>query len=242
MTLKRTLTRYSKYYLYKYQVYRLIPGWSLKFIGHMAGVSKWIKNHRNLPFSDFPTRKFNYDKRFELYQYVIDNEIKGSPVEYLEFGVSTGGSFRWWLEHETNPDSYFHGFDTFSGLPEDWGQFKKGDMSNGNEPPVIDDNRHKFYQGLFQQTLYDFLDNFKSDKKKVIHLDADLYSATLFVLTLISPFLKKGDILLFDEFNVPMHEYKAFQEWVDSFYVEYTPIGEVNNYLQVAIRIDKDLR
>ena len=31
-------------------------------------------------------------------------------------------------------------------------------------------------------------------------MDADLYSATLFTLTSFAPFLKKGDIILFDEF------------------------------------------
>jgi hypothetical protein len=146
-------------------------------------------------------------------------------------------SFKWWVENLKNENARFYGFDTFTGLPEDWGHFKKGDMSNGNEPPKIEDNRHQFYQGLFQTTLPDFLKTYNNDRMKVIHLDADIYTATLFVLTSLSPFLRKGDILLFDEFNVPMHEYKAFTEWISSFYLDYTVIGEVNNYFQVAIRI-----
>ncbi|PKR80466.1 hypothetical protein CW751_08805 [Brumimicrobium salinarum] len=156
----------------------------------------------------------------------------------MEFGVAKGQSFKWWIEHIEHDDSFFYGFDTFNGLPEDWGSFKKGDMSNGNEPPKIDDSRHQFFQGVFQKTLPDFLKTYQSKKKKIIHLDADLYSATLFVLASMSPFLNKGDILLFDEFNVPMHEFKAFNEWANSFYIKYTVIGEVNNYFQVAIRID----
>jgi len=52
-----------------------------------------------------------------------------------------------------------------------------------------------------------------------------------------SPFLKKGDIIFFDEFNVVMHEFKAFTEWINSFYIEYEVLGAVNNYCQVAIKI-----
>lgn len=209
------------------------------FLGHLHGVSKWISEHKNgLGLSDFPSKTFDYGKRMTLYQYVIDHEVKGADIDYFEFGVATGLSFRWWVDAIKNEDSRFYGFDTFTGLPEAWGPFKKGDMSNGEKPPEIDDQRHSFYQGVFQQTLGDFLASYHSDRKKVVHLDADLYSATLFVLTSMSPFLKKGDILLFDEFNVPMHEYKAFMEWVESYYINYTVLGQVNNFFQVAIRIE----
>lgn len=239
--MKRTLTKYAKYYLYKYKIHILLPAWHLNFLGQLGYVSRWISQHRKLAFSSFPTRKFDYSKRLDLYRYVLDNELT-EAFDYLEFGVSKGGSFAWWVNEEKRLDSSFYGFDTFNGLPENWGTFKKGDMSNGNEPPKLDDTRHTFYQGLFQSTLYDFLENYNSTKKKVIHLDADLYTATLFVLTTISPYLRKGDILIFDEFNVPMHEFKAFNEWSTSFYVEYSVIGEVNNYLQVAIRLERDVR
>ena len=110
-------------------------------------------------------------------------------------------------------------------------------MSNGNKPPEINDERVQFYQGLFQQTLIPFLQNYKSEQRKVIHLDADIYSATLYVLTLITPFLKPNDVLIFDEFNVPMHEFKAFKEWTESFYISYEVIGAVNNYYQIALKL-----
>ena len=229
--------RKFKYYFFKYGIHHLLPGKKLKFLGHLSTLSKWISDHKDLAYTDFPSKNFVYNNRYGLYEFIINTELQNQSVDYLEFGVSTGNSFRWWVENYKNEDSRFYGFDTFTGLPEDWGPFKKGDMSNGNEPPVIDDNRHKFYQGLFQTTLYEFLETFQSDKKKVIHLDADLYTATLFVLTTLAPYLNKGDILLFDEFNVPNHEYKAFIEWVDSFYINYEVLGQVNNYYQVAMRL-----
>jgi hypothetical protein len=69
-------------------------------------------------------------------------------------------------------------------------------------------------------------------------MDADLYSSTLFVLTTLSPYLKKGDIILFDEFNVPLHEYKALKDWSESFYINYSVLGEVNNFYQIAIKLE----
>lgn len=230
--------RKAKYLLFKNRIHRILPSSKLNFVGHLSELSEWISKNRDLKHSTFPVKKFDYSQRESLYQFVIDEEVAGADIDYLEFGVAKGLSFKWWLEHVTNENSSFYGFDTFTGLPEDWGPFKAGDMSNGNEPPQIEGTRHKFHQGIFQDTLYSFLETYKVGKKKVIHLDADLYSATLFVLTSISPYLRKGDILLFDEFNVPLHEFKAFKEWTDSFYINYTVIGEVNNYFQVAIRID----
>jgi len=230
--------RKAKYFLFKNRIHRLLPSSKLNFIGHLSGLSKWISTHSDLKYSTFPVKKFDYSQRINLYQFIVDNEIAEEEIDYLEFGVSKGESFKWWVDNHKNKNSSFFGFDTFMGLPEDWGPFKKGAMSNGNKPPEIEGSRHKFFQGIFQETLYTFLDTYEVKKRKVIHLDADLYSATLFVLTTLSPYLRKGDILLFDEFNVPLHEYKAFTEWADSFYINYSVIGEVNNYFQVAIEIE----
>ena len=68
-------------------------------------------------------------------------------------------------------------------------------------------------------------------------MDADLYSSTLFVLSTIYPYLNNGDIIIFDEFAVPTHEFKAFTEFTSAFSVNYEIIGAINNYLQIAIKI-----
>jgi O-methyltransferase len=68
-------------------------------------------------------------------------------------------------------------------------------------------------------------------------MDADIYSATLYVLTSISPYLSANDIIIFDEVNVPMHEFKAFTEWVKSYYINYEVLAASNNYYQLAIKI-----
>ena len=216
---------------------RFVPIYLFDFLAHMADLSRWISKHKESCKNDFYTRTFNYNKRESLYEQVITDLNLDTNIDYLEFGVSKGNSFRWWINRIKNIDARFYGFDTFTGLPEDWGLFKKGDMGNGNNPPVIDDNRHEFHQGLFQQTLLPFLSSYKSSKRKILHMDADIYSATLYVLTLMTPFLKSGDIIFFDEFNVPLHEFKAFKEWSSSFYIDYKVLGGVNNFYQTAIMI-----
>ncbi|MGV3612635.1 MAG: TylF/MycF/NovP-related O-methyltransferase [Fluviicola sp.] len=208
------------------------------WIGNISRLSKWIRQQDNLLINDCYTSKFEYTKRFELYEVVIKDQQLDEAIDYLEFGVSKGTSMQWWINRNKHPETVFYGFDTFTGLPEDWGPFKKGDMSANNAIPDFNDPRCQFYQGLFQQTLGKFLAEGKlSNRKKVIHLDADLYTSTLFVLATLYPYLNKGDILFFDEFNCPTHEYLAFDEFCRSFYVEYKTLGAVNNFYQVAVMI-----
>lgn len=235
----RRLPGFAKGLFLRLRLHVFVPVKAFNFLGHMAMLARWIKKNPPVGSSDFYTRKFDYSKREVMYEKVIEMQsLDNQPIDYLEFGVSKGESFRWWIGRLQHEEVRFHGFDTFTGLPEDWGGFKKGDMGNDDEFPQIDDTRHTFYKGLFQETLLPFLATYKADKRKVIHMDADIYSATLYVLTLITPYLNKGDIIIFDEFNVPMHEFKAFDEWSKSFYIEYKLLEAVNNYYQVAILIE----
>jgi O-methyltransferase len=209
------------------------------FLGYLTEMNLWIMSHKNKMLIDSPLRLFrDYSLRFELYNKVSKYFGLGDKkISYLEFGVASGSSFKWWLANNSDASSNFFGFDTFEGLPEDWGGFyKKGDMMSAI--PEVNDSRASFYKGLFQDTLTEFIS--KNNSKisdadvRVIHCDADLYTATIFVLSQMYPFLKKGDIILFDEFNVPMHEYKAFKEFTENFYITLNPIGQVNSFYQTA--------
>jgi hypothetical protein len=184
----------------------------------------------------------DYTKRYKLYEFIAEKKAgRENPILYLEFGVAAGASFEWWLAHNVSASSAFFGFDTFEGLPEKWGSFYgQGDMKFSM--PELHDARGLFVKGLFQETLPAFIAEQKtlldSDRTKVILLDADLYSATIFTLSQLFPFLKKGDIIMFDEFNVAMHEFKAYTEFVGNFYMKLKPVAAVNNFYQVAFVVE----
>jgi len=193
-------------------------------------------------YSDFFSFKRDYNKRYRLYSEMVKHfGLADEPLLYLEFGVASGASLKWWLNANLNEASRFYGFDTFTGLPENWGGFySQGDMHH--DVPVTSDKRAIFVKGLFQDTLPRFIDAQKeilvSPRRKLIHMDADLYSATIFSLSQLYPYIKKGDIILFDEFNVPLHEFKAYQEFTEAFYIQLKPVAAVNNFYQTAFVVE----
>jgi hypothetical protein len=212
-------------------------GGGMKKLAYLSELSKWCSQHSDLPFNDRDNPGHTAEKRFDLYRFVFDSEGLTGPIDYLEFGVGKGRWFRWWVENNRDPESRFVGFDTFTGLPEAWGGYGRGAFSTEGETPKIDDPRCRFESGLFQETLGPFLEKTAPRNRIVAHLDADLYSSTLFALTSLAPRLKRGDILLFDEFGVPMHEFRAFMDFLSAYPFDYEVLGAVNNYLHVAAKL-----
>jgi len=146
---------------------------------------------------------------------------------FLEFGVYKGDSFSVWVNNNKNLSSTFTGFDTFTGIPEDWGKEKRGSYSAAGNLPKIDDSRIKFEVGLIQDTLPPYLPNLNKGVKKIIHIDVDLYNATLFTLIHLQPFIEKGDIVIFDDFftiTKAAYEYRAFLDFLSLFPLQYKPL------------------
>lgn len=237
MSFKINLIRKIKWSFYRYKLHILIEPLSsvLLNLAYLSKVSVWINKNRKISYNDFYSPKWDYNKRYGLYDYIFSNKQLNQAITYLEFGVSGGFSFDWWVKKNNHPDSVFSGFDTFEGLPEDWGGFRQGAMSANI--PEIDDKRVSFYKGLFQETLPGFVKELDVNRRKVILMDADLFTSTLYVLTTLAPYLKKGDIILFDQFNVPMHEFLAFQIFTSSFYMKFELIGAANNYYFCAFEL-----
>jgi O-methyltransferase len=238
MNLQLWTIRKGKALFFRFRLHALtgLLAGPMALVAQITKCSRWIHSSAKPDFDDFYSGRFRYDKRYDLYRHVVDSE-KLDRIDYLEFGVSQGHSFRWWASNIRNPDSRFFGFDTFSGLPENWGGFSKGAMSVEGAMPAPPDGRCRFIKGLFQDTLPTFLDGYDGRSRRVIHMDADLYSSTLFVLTSLAPRLKEGDILMFDEFTVPAHEFRAFTDFTESYYLKTDIIGAVNNYFQIAMKI-----
>ncbi|PWT77058.1 MAG: hypothetical protein C5B59_05055 [Bacteroidetes bacterium] len=213
------------------------------FIRNFNELKSWIKknNTDSLLINDYYTPKRDYQKRFLLYKTVSDHlSLDKTDLVYLEFGVASGQSFFWWMKNNTNRCSKFFGFDTFEGLPEDWGGYKKGAMAHGENEVSTDDDRAEFVKGIFQDTMDKFISTHREilSKPKLIHLDADLFSSTIFVLSQLYPFLQKGDVILFDEFNVANHEFLAYKIFTESFYVKMKLIAAQNNFYQTAFVVE----
>jgi hypothetical protein len=214
-----------------------------KTISNFSLFTSWVNRankDKSLLINDFFVPNRDHSRRYKLYDKVGNAlELENKKINYLEFGVASGNSFKWWINFNKNTESHFSGFDTFEGLPESWGGYKKGEMSF--KMPDITDERAEFYKGLFQETLNPFLDkngNRFHESLTILHLDADLFSATIFALSQLFKFIKKGDIVLFDEFSVPNHEFLAYKIFTESFGIKLKPIGAVNNFYQVAFIVE----
>ncbi len=227
----------------KWRLHGLVEPVSGLFLNayNMSKLSQWRKNTKVTGYNDWYQSNWDYSRRYILYKEISRAEkLDSSAIDYFEFGVCGGHSFKWWLDHNKNSGSKFYGFDTFEGLPEAFGSFEKGSMAVALESLNINDPRASFFKGLFQDTLIPFLESYRKGRRKLIHLDADLFSSTLFSLSQFYRFLEEGDILLFDEFAVPKHEFMAFRIFTESFYVNYEVIGAANNYLFLAVKIKKE--
>jgi O-methyltransferase len=182
-----------------------------------------------------------FSSREELYRHLNGKVLQNGPISYLEFGVYKGSSIRAWSQVNTCPESRFVGFDTFRGLPETWDKgaevMQAGTFDTGGQIPQIDDSRVSFIAGLFQDTLGGFLKNFSPAGTVVLHNDSDLYSATLYTLSLCNPVLPAGSIIIFDEFQCILHEYRAFEDWTAAFMRKFEVLGVTPNNTQVAVKL-----
>ena len=182
-----------------------------------------------------PAKKFA--DRMPMHEHVI-SLCEGHAINYLEFGVWQGETFKKWIDLHRHPESRFVGFDSFEGLPEDWvkGQ-PKGTFSTGGQTPVINDNRGKFIVGWFQDTLYSFLRDFRSVERMVIHIDCDLYSSTLFVLAALDRHMPDNVIIIFDDFSSLRHEFAAWLDYRRSFNRIWEPVAVTTHVAQAVVSL-----
>jgi hypothetical protein len=140
----------------------------------------------------------------------------------LEFGVYDGGSIGI-IRNSLDSTHQVFGFDTFTGLPEDWigTDLKKGFFDRGGVVPQM--YGVKFYKGLFSETIPSYLHDMNNEGAiGLLHIDCDLYSSTVDVLNSLNHLIVENTIIVFDEWIYNFdpkyndHEQKAFYEWVES--------------------------
>jgi hypothetical protein len=166
----------------------------------------------------------------ELYDYARVT-IGDVPLTYLEFGVFRGRSISRISQRFRHPDAQFFGFDSFEGLPEawvlPWNTMAPGTFSTGGSEPLASDSRIQFVKGWFQNTLPPFLKrtDVGFSNPVLVHYDADLYSATLFILSTLWHGISDY-YFIFDEFME--HEIIALYDFSQAFPVEITFLSQTN--------------
>lgn len=212
----------------------------LYYLAYLIRGLEWCRTEAKKAFGTLKHPAIACRTREDLYRFLLTSHKLDEAIDYFEFGVYRGESLKWWVENNRKEESRFVGFDTFTGLPEDWGTFKRGHFTTQSQIPAIADNRVTFEKGLFQDTLDRFLESYSSARRKVVHLDADLYSSTIFVLTRLGPLLKCNDVLIFDEFlawDNPAHELRAFSDFAGSYRITYKLLGAAACFAHVAIEV-----
>ena len=125
---------------------------------------------------------------------VCAHVVPGRP--WLEFGVGHGRSMDFFTLF-TREEIW--GFDTFTGLPEDWCHpdgsvfLEKGHFATA-VPNWFGANVH-FVKGLFQDTLPAWLEQ-HGQALGFVHIDCDLYSSAAFVLEQLEPWLDDAVVAL----------------------------------------------
>lgn len=151
---------------------------------------------------------------------VFDRAVEWSPVDrpFYEFGVWMGDSFRY-LKRSFKKG---YGFDTFSGLPEDWRTVPQGSYSSFGRIPQIEGA--EFIAGEFSETLPQFFAKPRA-QAALMNFDADLYSSTLCALQHARPTIDDQTVLIFDEFIVNSDwehdEFRALEEFCAEEGVRY---------------------
>src|SRR5215218_7470656 len=111
--MKLFIIRYTKIvfvYLRLHMFFNLFSGLFLNLV-YLNKFSSWANRNKKIPYNDFPG-KWDYNKRYPLYKWVIENEsLSNTNINYLEFGVAEGQSFRWFVQQNSNSQSRFYGFD-----------------------------------------------------------------------------------------------------------------------------------
>jgi hypothetical protein len=159
-----------------------------------------------------------YRNREQLWR-AASARLERGKATVLEFGVASGDATRSWLSLLRNPELEWHGFDTFTGLPEPWIrsgiQFAGvGTFDAGGAVPEIADPRVTWHVGRIEQTLPSVELDF--EPPMCVLFDLDLYEPSAFALEWLTGRLKRGDLLYFDEAYDPWHERRLVDEFLDA--------------------------
>lgn len=156
-----------------------------------------------------------------------------------EFGVHTGRSLTVIAEHFS--EQLVHGFDSFVGLPENWGGTaqKQGSFDLGGSPPQLDVSNVEFHVGWFEETIPVFARQ-TAEPLAFAHIDSDLYSSAATIFEQLSDRFVPSTVIVFDEYfgyhGWENHEHRAFMEFLAASRLDYEAIALGHMNLAVRLR------
>jgi Flp pilus assembly protein TadD len=178
-----------------------------------------------------------YFHRWAFFDAIVERSIRSRP--FYEFGVWRGVAFRYLIK--TFKKGY--GFDTFTGLPEDWrvgsGKYERaGAYSCDGDIPRIEGG--EFIAGKFDDTLSVFFSE-PRPLASVINFDADLYSSTICALNYSKSVMDQHTVLVFDQLIGhefwEQDEFKALNEFVVKNNCTYEVVAISFFTNQVAVKL-----
>lgn len=177
------------------------------------------------------------ESKESMWRYCL-KQIKFNGI-FAEFGVFNGKSINYLSS--LLPYYKFYGFDSFTGLKEDWigWEWSKGDLSTNGILPKVNHNVD-LIQGYFDQSLPKWLQD-NPGPFSFINIDCDTYESAKTVLNLLGKErIVPGTVIIFDEYfgynNWRSHEFKAWQEFVIAHNIKYRYLAI--NHLQAGIIVE----
>lgn len=210
-----------------------LPDWLVKSsltVAEVLDMGRWQRCAGYTCKSFFATRESLFG--------AIAKQIRNRAVAYLEFGVWQGESMRIWSTLLENEETRLHGFDSFTGLPEDWMDgFSKGHFSTGGRLPDIEDPRVTFFKGWFHETMPGY--QLPRHEAMLVNIDSDLYLPARYVLDFLAPHFRPGDFLYFDEFHIARDEVRAFREFVRNTGIKFSLFGATKGFAGTAFKCEE---
>jgi len=147
------------------------------------------------------------------------------PGDMAEAGVYRGSTAAVML---SVTDKRLHLFDTFEGLPESEGSFKRGEYAGSLAEVQANlsqwKERTEYHPGMFPASASG-LENLRFS---FVHLDLDLYQSTLDSLGWFWPRMNVGGVILSHDYPSSDGVARAFQEFLDPLNVPCFPLAGQN--------------
>lgn len=192
---------------------------------HLAGVTEDIIQSYRVQTSDLAGAQKSRD-RFHVLSIAAE-KTRLLPGIVMEFGVFEGVTLRH-IAKEIGPSRRVTGFDTFKGLPDDWGRLLEKGTFATDVPSLEGFSNAALEVGRIEDTLPALLAR-DGQPVSMVHIDCPYYAINIFILEQVLPRMPEGSVVVFDEYygypSFKDHEFRAWAEIRARFNLIARPIA-----------------